>query len=207
MDPSLGRDGDDNFVIDPRFCGKENIWDDNLKKHIFLTGFMGSGKSTIGKKLAKRLNLKFIDTDARIELSQNTEIREIFKIEGESRFRGYEESILEEILKRGHRAVISLGGGTLLSNANIKKVLNSGILIYVKSSPSEIWNRIKHSTRRPLLRKEGEEWTRQMYLDRIAELMKERENGYKQAHLVLDRDGKEVNEIVEQILLKIEDNS
>jgi len=164
---------------------------------------MGSGKSTIGKKLAIRLKLKFIDTDDRIESSQNIEIREIFKIEGESRFRSYEESILEEILNREESAIISLGGGTLLSNVNLKKILSSGTLIYIKSSPSEIWNRIKHSTRRPLLRKDGEEWTRQMYLDRIAQLMKEREDGYNQAHLVLDRDGKEVEEIVEELLQEI----
>jgi shikimate kinase len=164
---------------------------------------MGSGKSTIGKKLALRLRVKFIDTDDKIELSHNTEIREIFKLEGESRFRKYEESILDEIINKENSAVISLGGGTLLSSKNLRKVLDAGLLIYIKSSPSEIWNRIKHSTRRPLLRKDGEEWTRQMYLDRIAVLMKEREQGYNQAPLVLDRNGKEVDKIVEVLLREI----
>ena len=161
---------------------------------------MGSGKSTIGKKLALRLKAKFIDTDDIIELSYNTEIKDIFKSEGESQFRQYEESMLGEIIDAENGAVISLGGGTLLSTINVNKVLNAGLLIYIKSGPSEIWNRIKHSTRRPLLRKDGEEWTRQMYLDRITELMKEREEGYNRAHLVLDRDGKEVDEIVEHLL-------
>ena len=175
-----------------------------MKKHIFLTGFMGSGKSTIGKRLAQRLRIKFIDTDDKIELSHNAEIREIFKLEGESRFRKYEKSILDEIISKENSAVISLGGGTLLSSENRRNVLESGLLIYIKSSPSKIWNRIKHSTRRPLLRKDGEEWTRQMYLDRIAELMQEREKGYNQAPLVLDRNGKEVDEIVEELLHRIE---
>ena len=175
-----------------------------LKKHIFLTGFMGSGKSTIGKKLARRLRAKFIDTDEIIELSQKMEIKNIFKVEGESHFRKYEEFVLEGIINTEKNAVISLGGGTLLSDVNLKKVLDAGILIYIKSSPSEIWKRIKHSTRRPLLRKDGEEWTRQMYLNRIAELMEEREIGYKQAQFVLDRDGKEVDEIVREILAEIE---
>ena len=165
---------------------------------------MGSGKSTIGKKLALRLHVKFIDTDDIIELFQNTEIKDIFKIEGESQFRKYEESMLDEIIDKENKAVIALGGGTLLSSVNLKKVLTAGILIYIKSSPSEIWNRIKHSTRRPLLRKDGEKWTRQMYLDRIAELMEERTAGYKQAHFVLDRDGKEVDQIVEELLAEID---
>ena len=174
-----------------------------MKKHIFLTGFMGSGKSTIGKKLAIRLSAKFMDTDDIIESSHKTEIKNIFKNEGEIQFRQYEESMLDEIIEAEEGAVISLGGGTLLSKINLNNVLSAGLLIYIKSGPSEIWNRIRHSTRRPLLRKEGEEWTRQMYLDRIAELMKEREEGYNKAHLVLDRDGKEVDEIVEVLLREI----
>jgi shikimate kinase len=175
-----------------------------LKRHIFLTGFMGSGKSTIGKKLATRLQVKFIDTDDRIEFSQKVEIKDIFINKGEPTFRKYEESMLDKIISKENSAVISLGGGTLLSDINQKKILSSGLLIYIKSAPTEIWNRIKHSTRRPLLRKDGEEWTRQMYLDRISDLMKDREQGYNQAHLVLDRDGKELDEIVEVLLREIE---
>jgi shikimate kinase len=164
---------------------------------------MGSGKSTIGKKLAAQLDVKFIDTDDRIEAKQNIEIKDIFNHEGESRFRKYEEAMLEQIIRTENPAIISLGGGTLLSDLNQKKVLSTGLLIYIKSAPTEIWNRIKHSTRRPLLRKDGEEWTRDMYLDRIAELMKEREEGYNLAHLTLNRDGKEVGEIVEELLVEL----
>ena len=175
-----------------------------MKRHIFLTGFMGSGKSTIGKKLANRLGTKFIDTDDIIELSYKKEIKDIFEHEGEAKFREYEENMLAEIIEAEDGAVISLGGGTLLSANNIDTVLKSGLLIYIKSEPSEIWNRIKHSTRRPLLRKDGEDWTRQMYLDRVAELMKEREEGYNRAHLLLDRDGKDGEEIVVELLHEIE---
>jgi shikimate kinase len=164
---------------------------------------MGSGKSTIGKKLATQLQVKFIDTDDRIEASKDIEIKEIFKNEGEFRFREYEESMLEAIIKEEDPAVISLGGGTLLSARNQEKVMSTGFLIYIKSSPAEIWNRIKHSTRRPLLRKDGQEWTKKMYLDRISQLMQEREIGYSMAHLILDRDGKEVDEIVQQLLKQI----
>lgn len=175
----------------------------NLKRHIYLTGFMGSGKSTIGKKLADRLGVKFIDTDDLIEEQYQIEIKDIFEGEGESQFRVYEELTLDKIKEYELPAVISLGGGTLLSKVNQNKVLSSGFLVYIQSSPREIWNRIKHSTRRPLLRKDGEEWTREMYLERIDQLMSKRVLGYQKAHLILDRDGKEVEEIVEELLKKI----
>ena len=144
--------------------------------------------------------MKFIDTDDRIEAEKNVEIKEIFEKEGEAQFRKYEESMLDKIIETEKPAIISLGGGTLLSDVNQKKVQSSGKLIYIKSSPTEIWNRIKHSTRRPLLRKDGEEWTQEMYMERIAKLMTERETGYSQADLILDRDGKEVDEIVDDLL-------
>jgi shikimate kinase len=164
---------------------------------------MGSGKSTIGKKLAQQLGWRFIDTDERIESTVKMEIREIFKSKGETRFREYEATIIDEIIARDESCVISLGGGTLLSNAILSRVLAAGLLIYIQSEPAEIWKRIKHSTRRPLLRHEGEEWSRDKYLHRMKELMKERQKGYHSAQLTIARDGKEVNEIVEEILIKL----
>ncbi len=174
-----------------------------MNTHLFLTGFMGSGKSTIGKKLAQQLGWRFIDTDERIESTVKMEIGEIFKFKGESRFREYEATIIDEIITRDESFVISLGGGTLLSNAILRRVLAAGLLIYIQSEPAEIWKRIKHSTRRPLLRHEGEEWSRDKYLHRMKELMKERQKGYNTAQLTIARDGKEVNEIVEEILIKL----
>ena len=90
-----------------------------------------------------------------------------------------------------------------MSGDNVQKVLSSGFLIFIQSEPVEIWNRIKHSTRRPLLRQDGEEWTREEYLIRIRELMKIRKDGYDAAYLKIERDGKEVNEIVDFILQKL----
>jgi shikimate kinase len=164
---------------------------------------MGSGKSTIGKKLAHQLGLSFIDTDDRIESVVKMEISEIFKSQGENRFRKYEETIIDEIINWENPYVISLGGGTLLSDTILKKILAAGLLIYIQSEPSEIWKRIKHSTRRPLLRHEGEEWSRERYLHRMSELMIERQKGYHAAQLTIARDGKEVDEIVELVLTKI----
>ncbi len=178
-----------------------------MRHHLFLTGFMGSGKSTIGKSLAKQLGITFIDTDDIIEIELGMEIAEIFKIKGEDWFRQYEESTLKKIIKSANRSVISLGGGSLMSEKNLSLINSAGILIYVKSSPDQIWKRIKHSTRRPLLRNEGEAWSREMYLQRIKELMKEREYGYQSARLIIDRNGKDVNEVVTQLLSKLSELS
>lgn len=172
-------------------------------RHIFLTGFMGSGKSTIGKELARKLNMDFIDTDELIESNLKSEIKDIFGTKGEAWFRKYEEKFISDLIEAEKKAVISLGGGSLISGLNLDKVLSSGILIYIKSSPSEIWNRIKHSTRRPLLRAEGEKWTKQMYINKISELMSDRQNGYQSAEFIIDRDGLEVSQMVELILGKL----
>ena len=171
--------------------------------HLYLTGFMGSGKSTIGKNLAKKLGIPFIDTDDVIETKKGIDISEIFEHKGEEWFRNYEENTLENIINSSDRSVISLGGGSLMSEKNLKRVLSTGKLIYIKSSPDQIWKRIRHSTRRPLLRQEGVDWTRERYMQRIGELMKARESGYHSAHLIIDRDGKEVDEVVAQLLSQL----
>jgi shikimate kinase len=177
-----------------------------VQKHIFLTGFMGSGKSTIGKKLARSLALDFVDTDDKIEKDLGKRISDIFKFRGEGWFREYEQKVVNELVRSKTATVIALGGGTLLSEKNQQTVQSSGILIYIKSSPEEIWKRIKHSTRRPLLRRQSEDWSRQKYFQRMAVLMAAREPGYRKAQLVIDRDGKEVEDIVREIKEKLTEN-
>ena len=176
-------------------------------RHIFLTGFMGSGKSTIGKQLAVHLKWPFIDSDDWIESGLGKEIKDIFKSEGEAWFRLQEEDSLAKIINSADRAVISLGGGTLISEINLKNVLSCGLLVYIKSSPTEIWKRIRHSTRRPLLRPEGENWSKQTYLTQISLLLGEREAGYQKAHMIIDRDGQESDQIVRQIVQRLLGNN
>jgi shikimate kinase len=165
---------------------------------------MGSGKSTIGKALARHLDRPFIDTDHRIEKALKVEIRDIFAKQGEAWFRIYEEKVIEEVIATEKKAVISLGGGTLLSQKTTDQILANGILIYIKSEPEEIWKRIRHSTRRPLLQKEGKTLEKEEYLARMDSLMKARLKGYESAHLLIDRDGKETKEITTEILEKLE---
>ena len=178
---------------------------DISKTHIFLTGFMGCGKSTIGKGLGRRLGVGFIDTDEQIESAVGMEISQIFATKGEAWFRKFEEDTVASVISQNNQNIISLGGGTLLSPPTVQKILANGTLIYIKSDPVEIWKRIKHSTRRPLLRHEGEEWSRKRYLEQMQILMKEREQGYLQAHLIIVRDGKEVDGIVDEILAELGD--
>jgi shikimate kinase len=173
------------------------------KRHIFLTGFMGSGKSTIGKKLAQSLGKKFIDSDDVIEKIQGKEIKDIFADKGEAWFRKCEEEAIERLTDISESCIISLGGGALISQNNLSLVLRNGYLTYIKSSPEEIWKRIRHSTRRPLLRHENDAWSRQDYIDRIEELLIQRDEGYQKADIIIERDGKEADEVVKILIEKI----
>jgi shikimate kinase len=173
-----------------------------MHDHIFITGFMGSGKSTIGRKLAGYLKLPFIDTDNEIERACGVEIKDIFRNKGESYFRRLEE---QEVFRQCHkkeRAVISLGGGALISEKSLADVLKSGILIYIESSPEGIWQRTHHSTRRPLMpRSTGPE----EHKHRVDSLLQERAKGYRAAHIKINRDGMEAEAVVKKLMEKIKE--
>ena len=174
-----------------------------MKRHIFLTGFMGSGKTTLAAKLAQRLNLPFIDSDLEIEKACAKRISSIFRDEGEVWFRRMERRQIEKICNSETPAVVSLGGGALMSEENIKNVLSSGRLIYIKISPEEIYKRVYKSTNRPLLYRNGEKSSREDYLREIKRLLKERDKGYRAAQIVLNNDKLQVDQAVEQLLNKM----
>jgi len=120
-----------------------------LKKHIYLSGFMGVGKTRIGRELAKKLGVRFIDTDAWIESSQNTRIAEIFKNQGEAYFRELETQTLTE-LSRHQPSVISLGGGTILRAVN-REILKKGHWFFLHRPLAIIQKNLKFNAKRPLL--------------------------------------------------------
>ena len=167
---------------------------------------MGSGKSTIGKKLAKRLGLNFIDVDDEIEKKYKKSISDIFKEKGEDWFRSLEEDTLRVLSQISEKSVISLGGGALMSKVNLKRVLERGNLIYIESSPEEIWKRIRHSTRRPLMRNAKQSWDKKSYLQKIGSLLKQRKKGYQSADMIINRDGLEADEVAELILQRLQTN-
>ncbi len=120
-----------------------------MRNKIYLIGSMGSGKTTIGKMLASKLHLPFIDIDKKIEQKEKMVISDIFKENGENYFRKIESDILKKYSAL-NEFVISTGGGAVLSQDN-KKILNNGYKIYLKISIDAQYNRVKHRKHRPLL--------------------------------------------------------
>lgn len=171
-----------------------------MAKRIFLTGFMGTGKSRIGKLLSKKLNTHFVDTDDVIELNYKKTITQIFEDFGEQKFRQIETEIISDLVNKNDMVVFSLGGGSLLNKQNLELIINSGLLIYVKSSLEEIWERTKNKTKRPLLLINGEFPTKTLFMEKANILMQARQPGYNKSQIVIDRDGKEAEEVVGEIL-------
>ena len=123
-----------------------------MNKSLVLTGMMGVGKSTIGRLIAKRLKVKFIDVDKIIEKNQKKSIKRIFEDNGESYFRKLEEKITLKILKNS-KSVIALGGGAFINNAIREEVLNSCVSIWLKVDLDKLIKRYVKNDRRPLLNK------------------------------------------------------
>ena len=110
----------------------------------------GSGKSTVGRQLSRRLRLPFVDSDQVIERQLGCSIREYFEREGEARFRDVEESVLDE-LTQNHEGVLSTGGGAVLRPANRTHLRERSQVVYLNSSPDELFRRLRHDINRPLL--------------------------------------------------------
>lgn len=173
------------------------------KELIYITGFMGSGKTTVGTILARKLNYEFIDLDVLIEKEEKRKISDLFKESGEPYFRKLEKEYLRKISNSGNK-VISLGGGVLMDEENIKFVKDKGILIYLKVTSDEIYNRIKHSTDRPLLKKENNTLcNKDEFIDRISLLFAQREPGYISANVIVDTVGKTPEQVASEIYLVI----
>ncbi|MFM7759232.1 MAG: shikimate kinase [Crocinitomicaceae bacterium] len=120
-------------------------------RHIFLIGMMGSGKTTIGQLLAKKIMLPFIDTDAMIEHSEGLSIQEIFSTKGEEYFRSLEVKCLENILNSKSGQIIACGGGLPIISGVMEQMKRAGIVVFLASDPELAYNRIQAQSHRPLL--------------------------------------------------------
>lgn len=150
-----------------------------MNKNIVLIGFMGCGKSTIGKELAKNFNFSFIDTDNIIKIEQQKSIQEIFDTFGESYFRSIEKKVYEKVSNLKN-CVISTGGGVIKDKQNIQNLKKNGIIVYLKATPEKIYENIKYDNKRPLLKNQDK-------FNTICSLLKEREPLYKKyANIVFD---------------------
>jgi shikimate kinase len=160
------------------------------RKQIFLLGFMGSGKSTVGKLLSQELRWPFIDLDAVIEAGQGVSIREIFERSGEPFFRQLEHAALTEVLK-SEPAVIALGGGTFAYEANVELVRDSGgTTIWLDCSVQTLRERCATMQNRPLFRDP----------ESIEHLLDARLPYYRLAEFRVSTEGRDAGEVTEQIL-------
>lgn len=122
-----------------------------LRRTVALVGMMGSGKSAIGRALATRLSVPFIDSDAEIERAAQATIPEIFARDGEAFFRDREAEVIARLL-RGAPKVLSTGGGAYLAERNRLAISRTGVALWLDADPDLLWERVRHKSTRPLLR-------------------------------------------------------
>ncbi len=160
-------------------------------QNIILIGFMGSGKSTIGRRLAVALNWEFIDTDLAIEKEMGLTVNDVFRRYGESRFRTEESLVVQKLSSRQH-CVISTGGGTVCNTENFEILLSSGLVICLAASLETILQRVEVGTAdRPLLKRTSAE---------IEELWQVRQAIYARAPYTVETTNQEIEEVVDEIL-------
>ncbi|MBN1278394.1 MAG: shikimate kinase [Chlorobium sp.] len=170
---------------------------------IFLTGFSGSGKSTIGPLLANSLGFEFIDLDLAIEQSAGKPITRIFAEEGEPAFRLLELSALRQLAGNSDM-VVSLGGGVLEHDECFRFIRENGTLIYLKSNPKALSKRLCNKTDRPLLLgRNGMRLSREEIENKITAILKKRETRYAIADITVQTDTKRIGSTVEELTRKI----
>jgi shikimate kinase len=157
----------------------------------------GGGKSTVGRHLAKRLSWAFADTDALIEKRIGCSIRAFFEAEGESRFRDVEAAVIDELTST-ESLVLATGGGAVLRDDNRRLLHARCHVVYLRSSPEELYRRLRHDVLRPLLQVADP-------LARLRELFNQRDSLYREvAHFVVDTGRPSVGTLVNMVLMQLE---
>lgn len=165
---------------------------------IILVGLPGSGKSSAGRQVARRFALPFVDSDHEIEADLGMSIREYFAAHGEQAFRDQESAMLARIAAAGGRCVLSTGGGAVLRKENRELLHASGTVLYLRASPDEIFRRLRHDTKRPLLQVANPK-------ARIQDLFRERDPLYREvAHYTIEAGRSSVQSLVHAIAMQLE---
>ncbi|HEY6166662.1 MAG TPA: shikimate kinase [Verrucomicrobiae bacterium] len=162
------------------------------KPNIALIGFMGTGKSTVGRLIAAQLGFRFVDTDELIEERTGRPIAQIFQDAGEPVFRDLERQLLAEI-SGWTRTVIATGGGMVAQPGTLDELKRSALTVCLWASPDTIWERVRHQNHRPLLQTDDPE-------AKIRELLAQREPFYRQADLLIRSDQRAARQVAQQII-------
>lgn len=173
---------------------------------IFLTGFMGSGKSTIGPLVANVLGYHFIDLDEAIEARAGRSIPELFEERGEAAFRALEAEALVDTLRRD-RVVVAVGGGALTFEVNLQRVLHHGTVVYLRITVDQVLERlVRSANERPLLRdSRGRRLSVAALRRKITEMLARREPFYRRAHITIDVGDGRVGETVDKVIRALHD--
>ena len=177
-----------------------------LRTNIFLIGFSGSGKSTVGKLLAKKLSCPFADIDKLIESKARKTIPDIFKRDGEKAFRKLESAAVKNLLAKKTQAktkVIALGGGAFQSRATRLLLAENGIAVWLKCSISEIYERLRKHSDRPKLTGKKESSSAIGQKQTIRKLMLKRKDNYARADVRVITSGKTASRVALEIILKL----
>jgi shikimate kinase len=164
---------------------------------IALIGLPGSGKTTISRQLARRMSLSFVDSDQLIESRVGCTVREWFESRGEDSFRDREETVIDELTQAGH-GVVSTGGGVVLRAINRSRLKERCTVVYLRSTPEEIFRRLRHDKTRPLLQVADP-------LERLRDLYRVRDPLYREtAHFVIETGRPSVSSLVHTIIMQLE---
>ncbi|MDE4143425.1 MAG: shikimate kinase [Pseudophaeobacter sp. bin_em_oilr2.035] len=164
-----------------------------LKKTIVMVGMMGAGKTAVGRALAARLDVPFLDSDHEIEAAANMSIPEIFSRDGEPFFRLKERQVIARLLEE-ERGVLSTGGGAFLSEENRTLITEGGVSVWLQADLEVLWNRVRHRDSRPLLRTSDPKAT-------LRELYDARVPFYEKADLTVKSDGQaSIETMVDRVL-------
>jgi len=169
-----------------------------ISENIYLIGFMGAGKTSVGKILAEKLRLEYCDLDELIEAECGKTISSIFSDHGEAFFRELESKTLRSVSQNGGQ-IVATGGGVVLRQSNWKIMKEEGITIYLKASPDVLWSRIKNDTSRPLLQVEKP-------FEKVRELLSFRMPLYEKADIVIETENKSPENIADNIIGQLSDS-
>lgn len=169
---------------------------ERFPQNIFLVGLMGAGKTSVGKLLAQRLQMEFLDCDQEVEQATGVRVPVIFEIEGESGFRAREAKMLAQLASRKN-VLVATGGGAVLSAANRRLLAESGVVVYLRAAPADLWRRTRHDKQRPLLNTEDR-------MARLEQLFAQRDPLYREiADIIIDTGSQSLGALANKLESKL----